>query len=47
MNLVEVVDRGEWRRSVDHAVSGSGHSMGVSPERGDGRVMMGVDVGYG
>ena len=47
MNLVEVVNRGEWRRSVDHDVIGMGHSMFVSPERGDGRVMMGVDVGCG
>ena len=47
MNLVEVVNRGEWRRSVDHDVIGMGHSMCVNPERVDGRVMMGVDVGYG
>ena len=47
VNLVKVVNRGEWRRSVDHAVSGSGHSMGVSPENSYGKVMEGGDVGCG
>ena len=47
MNLWEVVNRGECRRSVDHDVIGRGHSMFVNPEKGDGRVMMGVDFGCG
>ena len=49
MNLVEVVNRGEWRRSLDHDGIGMGHTwkgMCVSPERGYGR-KVGVDVGYG
>ena len=49
MNLVEVVNRGEWRRFVDHDVIGMGHTWKgtcVSRERGYG-MMKGVDVGCG
>ena len=47
MNLWEVVNRGEWRRSVDHDVIGMGHSMFVYPEKGYGKEMEDCSFGFG
>ena len=47
MNLWEVVNRGEWRRSVDHDVIGRGHSMFVNPGKDYGRVMDDCSFGFG